>query len=257
MKKKILTTSLALALGLTLVVPTATAKADELDDLLNGATEIGGELDQNTEDLDKLDKKKTVIPAAKIEDIAKPNKKEDLGNIEDGYKTKEAAVAGAIEAIKSSSMDGGFYLVYEKDGRFYYVTSSYEEDLNRAKEKFGIKTSESLIGKVDGKEKPSTPSSNKGDKKEDEKNKDNIDEKEKPSTSSSNKDDKKEDGKNKDNKEDDKSKKDDGKKKLENDNKKVENKANTNVKTGVGSISAIVGLLSASLGGLFYTKKNK
>ncbi|WP_311370601.1 hypothetical protein [Anaerococcus hydrogenalis] len=75
MKKKILTTSLALALGLTLVVPTATAKADELDDLLNGATEIGGELDQNTEDLDKLDKKKVVVPAAKIEDIAKPNKK--------------------------------------------------------------------------------------------------------------------------------------------------------------------------------------
>lgn len=154
MKKKILTTSLALALGLTLVVPTATAKADELDDLLNGATEIGGELDQNTEDLNKLNKKK-VVPAAKIEDIAKPNKKED---------------------------------------------------------------------------KPS------------------------------NKDDKKEDEKNKDNKDDDKSKKDekdDVKKKLENNNKKVENKANTNVKTGVGSISAIVGLLSASIGGLFYTKKNK
>ena len=149
MKKKILTTSLALALGLTLVVPTATAKADELDDLLNGATEIGGELDQNTEDLDKLDKKKVVVPAAKIEDIAKPNKKED---------------------------------------------------------------------------KPSNSSSNKDDKKEDESKKDE---------------------------------KDDGKKKLENNNKKVENKANTNVKTGVGSISAIVGLLSASIGGLFYTKKNK
>ncbi|KWZ98792.1 hypothetical protein HMPREF3224_00487 [Anaerococcus hydrogenalis] len=241
MKKKILTTSLALALGLTLVVPTATAKADELDDLLNGATQIGGELDQNTGDLDKLGKKKTVIPAAKIEDIAKPNKKEDLGNIEDGYKTKEAAVAGAIEAIKSSSMDGGFYLVYEKDGRFYYLPAANEEDLNRAKEKFGIKTSESLIGKVDGKEKPSTPSSNKGDKKEDEKNKDNKDNKE--------------DDKSK--KDDDKSKKDDGKKKLENGNNKVENKANTNVKTGVGSVSAIVGLLSASIGGLFYTKKNK
>lgn len=254
MKKKILTTSLALALGLTLVVPTATAKADELDDLLNGATQIGGELDGNTEELNKLDKKKTVIPAAKIEDIAKPNKKEDLGNIEDGYKTKEAAVAGAIEAIKSSSMDGGFYLVYEKDGRFYYVTSAYEKDLNRAKEKFGIKTSESLIGKVDGKEKPSTPSSNKDDKKnkdnkkEDEKNKDNKDNKEDDKSN-------KEDDKSK--KDDDKSKKDDGKKKLENDNKKVENKANTNVKTGVGSVSAIVGLLSASIGGLFYTKKNK
>lgn len=234
MKKKILTTSLALALGLTLVVPTATAKADELDDLLNDATQIGGELDQNTGDLDKLGKKKTVIPAAKIEDIAKPNKKEDLGNIEDGYKTKEAAVAGSIEAVKSFYKDGGFYLVYEKDGRFYYLPAANEEDLNRAKEKFGIKTSESLIGKVDGKEKPSTPSSNKGDKKEDEKNKDN-----------------------KDNKEDDKSKKDDGKKKLENGNNKVENKANTNVKTGVGSISAIVGLLSASIGGLFYSKKNK
>lgn len=251
MKKKILTTSLALALGLTLVVPTA--KADELDDLLNGATEIEEDLDRNTEDLDKLDKEKIVIPAEKIEDIAKPNKKEDLGNIEDGYKTKEAAVAGAIEAIKSSSMDGGFYLVYEKDGRFYYVTSANEEGLNSAEKRLGIKISESLVGKVDGKEKPSTPSSNKGDKKEDEKNKDNIDEKEKPSNSSSNKDDKKEDGKNKDNKdnkEDDKSKKDDSKKKLE-------NKANTNVKTGVGSISAIVGLLSASIGGLFYTKKNK
>lgn len=37
--------------------------------------------------------------------------------------------------------------------------------------------------------------------------------------------------------------------------KKVENKASANVKTIVGSISAIVGLVSASLGGLLYSKK--
>lgn len=64
LKKKILTTSLVLALRLTLLEPTA--KADELDDLLNGATEIGGELEQNTEDLDKLNKGKILVPAEKL-----------------------------------------------------------------------------------------------------------------------------------------------------------------------------------------------
>lgn len=196
MKNKILTTSLALALGLTILAPTA--KADELDDLLNGATAIEDDLNQNTGDLDKLKKEKVVIPAKEIEDIAKPNKKED----------------------KPSS-------------------------------------------------KPSVPSSNKNNKKDDEKNKDNKDDKNKPSsTTSSSEEGKKEDNKEKDNKKDDKTKVDEEKKKTEakEDNKKkeekivtkkAENKTNTNVKTGVGSVSAIVGLLSASLGGLFYSKKNK
>lgn len=199
MKNKILTTSLALALGLTILAPTA--KADELDDLLNGATEIEDDLNQNTGDLDKLKKEKVVIPAKEIEDIAKPNKKED----------------------KPSS-------------------------------------------------KPSVPSSNKNNKKDDEKDKYNKDEKNKPSSNkSSNEEGKKEDNKEKDNKKDDKTKVDEGKKKTEvkEDNKKKEDKetkivtkkadngANTNVKTGVGSVSAIVGLLSASLGGLFYSRKNK
>ena len=199
MKNKILTTSLALALGLTILAPTA--KADELDDLLNGATAIEDDLNQNTGDLDNLKKEKVVIPAKEIEDIAKPNKKED----------------------KPSS-------------------------------------------------KPSVPSSNKDNKKDDEKNKDNKDDKNKPSsTTSSSEEGKKEDNKEKDNKKDDKTKVDEEKKKTEakEDNKKKEvkeakivtkkadNGANTNVKTGVGSVSAIVGLLSASLGGLFYSKKNK
>lgn len=137
MKKKILTTSLALALGLTLIAPTTEAKADELDDLLNGATEIEEDLNQNTGDLDKLDKEKVVIPAAKIEDIAKPNKKEEKPNPD-----------------KPSNEDK-------------------KPDESKPEEKPSDKENEEKPS--EDKKKPSAPS--KEDKKEDSKNKSNKDEK--------------------------------------------------------------------------------
>ena len=87
MKKKILTTSLALALGLTLVVPTA--KADELDDLLNGATEIEGDLDQNTEDLNKLNKKEEVLEDNKEINTTNPTpSEEDVKEYWHNYESK-------------------------------------------------------------------------------------------------------------------------------------------------------------------------
>lgn len=78
MKKLIIPASLIL--GLTLTAPTAKADA-ELDALIREGNAITTELDENTAELDKLNKK-TVIPATTIEDIAKPNKPDEKPNPE-------------------------------------------------------------------------------------------------------------------------------------------------------------------------------
>lgn len=78
MRKLIIPASLIL--GLTLTAPTAKADA-ELDALIREGNAITTELDENTAELDKLNKK-TVIPAATIEDIAKPNKPDEKPNPE-------------------------------------------------------------------------------------------------------------------------------------------------------------------------------
>lgn len=78
MRKLIIPASLIL--GLTLTAPTAKADA-ELDALIREGNAIATELDENTAELDKLNKK-TVIPAATIEDIAKPNKPDEKPNPE-------------------------------------------------------------------------------------------------------------------------------------------------------------------------------
>lgn len=170
MKNKILTTSLALALGLTILAPTA--KADELDDLLNGATEIEDDLNQNTGDLDKLKKEKVVIPAKEIEDIAKPTKKEekpkeDLGNNEVGFKTKAAAENAAKEALKNDPINKNFS-VSENNGKFFYVLTAAEDLSNVKEDKKEEKTPEKPYAKYDEKADEKSFDFDKGFKTKDE-----------------------------------------------------------------------------------------
>lgn len=228
MKKKILTTSLALALGFTLIAPTTEAKADELDDLLNGATEIEEDLNQNTGDLDKLDKEKVVIPAAKIEDIAKPNKKEDKPSDDKNPNQKPSKPDEKPNPDKPSNEN-------KKPEEKPSDKDSKEEDKKPSDDK-------------KPETKPSTPS--KEDKKEDSKNQSNKDEK---VDENKKKEEKTSNGKDinlikpskaKENKTDD------GKGKAPQTQKK-------NVQTGVESLNLVATTLIASIGSYLHIKKNK
>ena len=104
----------------------------------------------------KEDKKdgKTTVPAATIEDIAKPNKKEekpkeDLGNNEVGFKTKAAAENAAKEALKNDPINKNFS-VSENNGKFFYVLTA-AEDLSNVKAPEEEKTPEKPFAKLDEK----------------------------------------------------------------------------------------------------------
>lgn len=102
---------------------------------------------------DKKEDKKTV-PAAKIEDIAKPNKKEEkpkenLGNNEVGFKTKAAAENAAKEALKNDPINKNFS-VSENKGKFFYVLTA-AEDLSDVKAPEEEKTPEKPFAKLDEK----------------------------------------------------------------------------------------------------------
>lgn len=231
MKKKILTTSLALALGFTLIAPTTEAKADELDDLLNGATEIEEDLNQNTGDLDKLDKEKVVIPAAIIEDIAKPNKPEEKPEKPD---TKPEKPDEKPNPEKPSDETKPEEKPSDKDSK--------EEDKKPSDDK------EREEKPSENEKKPSTPS--KEDKKEDSKNQSNKDEK---IDENKKKEEKTSNGKDinlikpskaKENKTDD------GKGKMPQTQKK-------NVQTGIESLNLVATTLIASIGSYLHIKKNK
>ena len=76
---------------------------------------------------DKKDEKKSV-PLTKIEDIAKPNKKEEtpVGDNENGFVTKEAAEAAAKKALEGDEINKG-YKISEYNGKFYYELTAHEE----------------------------------------------------------------------------------------------------------------------------------
>ena len=102
MRKLIIPASLIL--GLTLTAPTAKADA-ELDALIREGNVITTELDENTAELDKLNKK-TVIPAATIEDIAKPNKPDEKPNPEKPSDEEKKPSTPSKEDKKEDSKNG-------------------------------------------------------------------------------------------------------------------------------------------------------
>lgn len=97
---------------------------------------------------DKKEDKKTV-PATKIEDIAKPNKKEEIENNEIGFKTKAAAEKAAKEALKNDPINKNFS-VSENNGKFFYVLTA-AEDLSGVKVPKEEKTPEKPFAKLDAK----------------------------------------------------------------------------------------------------------
>lgn len=129
---------------------------------IEGVESLKAELLKSHEDSKKEDKK--IIPATKIEDIAKKNEKETekKENNEVGYSTKEKAEAAAKEALKKDEINKS-YTISEKDGKFFYVLSPNE--------KVEIKTEESKkeeSARVDEKATEKTFNFDKGfEKKED------------------------------------------------------------------------------------------
>lgn len=220
MKKLIIPASLIL--GLTLTAPTVKADA-ELDALIGEGNAITTELDQNTAELDKLNKK-TTIPAAIIEDIAKPNKPEEKPEKPDEKPNPEKPSDETKPEEKPSDKD------------------SKEEDKKPSDDK------EREEKPSENEKKPSTPS--KEDKKEDSKNQSNKDEK---IDENKKKEEKTSNGKDinlikpskaKENKTDD------GKGKMSQTQKK-------NVQTGIESLNLVATTLIASIGSYLHIKKNK
>lgn len=75
----------------------------------------------------KDDDKKVVIPGYKIEDIAKPNKKDD--SYKPGYATREEAEKAAKEALKNNKTKDSYTIFEDADGRFgYYLWSKADEE---------------------------------------------------------------------------------------------------------------------------------
>ena len=78
----------------------------------------------------KEDDKKVVIPGYKIEDIAKPNKKEkEDGSFKPGYATREEAEKAAKEALKKNKTKDSYTIFEDYKGRFgYYLWSKADEE---------------------------------------------------------------------------------------------------------------------------------
>lgn len=87
---------------------------------------------------DKTDKNQS-IPLTKIEDIAKPNKKEEeketpsKENNEVGFSSKEKAEKAAKKALENDEINKSF-TISENNGKFFYALSP-AEDLSDVKEK--------------------------------------------------------------------------------------------------------------------------
>lgn len=92
---------------------------------------------------------KTTIPAAKIEDIAKPIEKEETENNEIGFKTKAAAEKAAKEVLKNDPINKNFS-VSENNGKFFYVLTA-AEDLSGVKTPEEEKAPEKPFAKIDEK----------------------------------------------------------------------------------------------------------
>lgn len=114
---------------------------------------------------DKKEDKKTV-PAAKIEDIAKPIEKEEKENNEVGFKTKAAAEDAAKEALKNDPINKNFS-VSENKGKFFYVLTA-AEDLSDIKAPKEEKTPEKPFAKFDEKADEKSFDFDKGFKTKDE-----------------------------------------------------------------------------------------
>lgn len=103
---------------------------------------------------DKTDKNQS-IPLTKIEDIAKPNKKEEeketpsKENNEVGFSSKEKAEKAAKKALENDEINKSF-TISEKDGKFFYALSP-AEDLSDVKEKEEDKKEEKPFAKLDEK----------------------------------------------------------------------------------------------------------
>ena len=78
----------------------------------------------------KEDDKKVVIPGYKIEDIAKPSKKDkEDGTYKPGYATREEAEKAAKEALKNNKTKDSYTIFEDADGRFgYYLWSKADEE---------------------------------------------------------------------------------------------------------------------------------
>lgn len=98
---------------------------------------------------DKKEDGKTTIPAKKIEDIAKPNKKEETENNEIGFNSKAAAEKAAKEALKNDPINKNFS-VSENNGKFFYVLTA-AEDLSDVKAPEEEKTKTKPYAKLDEK----------------------------------------------------------------------------------------------------------
>lgn len=103
------------------------ALKDEILKAHKGSEEKPGEDDKKP---GKEDDKKVVIPGYKIEDIAKPSKKDkEDGTYKPGYATREEAEKAAKEALKNNKTKDSYTIFEDADGRFgYYLWSKADEE---------------------------------------------------------------------------------------------------------------------------------
>lgn len=223
MKKKVITTATALALGLSLVAPQAFAATELEQDLIN-TYEMQEVLDKDTEEVNKIRRNTEEKPSDKEDkpsdkdeekdkpsegenkpkdDDKKPSDKEQDKNPEDkfdpnkGFDKKEDAIKEAEKIIKDSKINKGYDISKGADGK-YYIALKPEE--NKTIDKKEIKNTKET---KDGKE---------GNKKAE--NKETNKEKAVPKKNS-----------------------------------------NTNVKTGITPLTGVISALIASVGAFSYSKK--
>ena len=103
----------------------------------------------------KEDDKKVVIPGYKIEDIAKPSKKDkEDGSFKPGYATREEAEKAAKEALENNKTKDSYTIFVDYEGRFgYYLWSKADEE--EAEKAAKIKEASKENEKAD--QKASTP----------------------------------------------------------------------------------------------------
>lgn len=92
-----------------------------------GSEEKPGEDDKKP---GKDDDKKIVIPGYKIEDIAKPSKKDkEDGTYKPGYATREEAEEAAKKALENNKTKDSYTIFVDADGRYgYYLWSKADEE---------------------------------------------------------------------------------------------------------------------------------